>query len=346
MASLLKRGKYYWAQWYEGGRPRRKSLRTTSVQRARVKLAELEANLEAGKPVHHKANISIAEFSERFAVEYAREKRPHTVKGVLHTWGEFVAWAKPVMLGDVTQSKVAEFKGHLLDCGRAESTTRTALLRLSGVFTFAIEEMHVLSGDNPCKGVRLPKPQSRDPFYLTREQVADLLDTAWSEPRWRDVALFISVSYYLGLRRNEAVNMRWEWIDWERDTVRIQSFGKFRTKSGASRTVSISPRLRALLEPFRVDSGYVCYPEKAEKTSATALRIDPSDAFGRVVKAAGLDKLARKVTPHVLRHSFGSILAIEGESLYKIQKLLGHTDAKTTQIYAHLQERDDAVNHL
>lgn len=49
------------------------------------------------------------------------------------------------------------------------------------------------------------------------------------------------------------------------------------------------------------------------------------------------------VTPHIMRHTFASQLAKAGVSLYKIQQWLGHSDPKTTMIYAHLQAQDDEI---
>lgn len=343
MAWLFKRNGIYYAGWYESGREKGKSLRTRSVQRARAELVKMEENIERGRPIEYRCNMPIVEFTERFAVAFAGARRPHTVKGTLHTWGKFVAFGKPWVLADVTTLMVSEFKAHLVSSGLAPSTVRTALLRLSGVFSFAADEMKVFLGENPVKSVELPKAIERDPFYLNREEVKLLLDTAGKYERWKDVRLFISLAYYLGLRRNEAINVRWEWMDFERETVRIQNDGGFRTKNGKARTVSMSLRLVAILEPFRRSSGFICYPHLPEKTNPLRLRVDPGDAFSRVVAAAGLPD---RTTPHVLRHSFGSVLAMSGVSLYEIMKLLGHSDARTTQMYAHLQERSEAVNNL
>ncbi|HDD24105.1 MAG TPA: hypothetical protein ENF52_01555 [Chloroflexi bacterium] len=69
-------------------------------------------------------------------------------------------------------------------------------------------------------------------------------------------------------------------------------------------------------------------------------RYDFKKGFAAVCKEAGLDW----VTPHTLRHTFASQLAIAGVSLYKISKWLGHSNFSTTQIYAHLQASDEEIN--
>ncbi len=64
--------------------------------------------------------------------------------------------------------------------------------------------------------------------------------------------------------------------------------------------------------------------------------------FKKVVKAAKLPTTGdNRVTPHVLRHTYASHLVMAGTPLYTVTELLGHSDPKTTQIYAHL-----APDHL
>jgi len=50
------------------------------------------------------------------------------------------------------------------------------------------------------------------------------------------------------------------------------------------------------------------------------------------------------VTTHKLRHTFASQLAIGGVSIYKIKQWMGHSDIKTTEVYAHLSPEDDDIN--
>ena len=95
------------------------------------------------------------------------------------------------------------------------------------------------------------------------------------------------------------------------------------------------------LGPHAQKEGYLLLPEK-ELEGKNRYRYEFKLAFKSVCKEAGVPW----VTPHVLRHTFASQLAMAGVSLYKISQWLGHSDFKTTQIYAHLQASDDDIDRL
>ena len=105
----------------------------------------------------------------------------------------------------------------------------------------------------------------------------------------------------------------------------------------------MSRRLKAILEEYRPDSGdaYVSYPSYPDKTgSGTSYRVDFTEAFRNVCRNTGLDW----VTPHKLRHTFASRHAIAGTSIYKIKQWMGHSNIKTTEVYAHLSPDDEDID--
>lgn len=154
--------------------------------------------------------------------------------------------------------------------------------------------------------------------------------------------LLCALGVYTGMRKNELANARWSWIDFKgRGRILIQNEGRFQTKSGKPRKISMSSRLRAILERYDEDGDrYILAPDNSPKKSTTQYRTDFTWAFDTVKEAAGVDW----ITPHKLRHTFASQHAIAGVSLYKIGTWLGHADMKATQIYAHLSPDDDDID--
>jgi integrase/recombinase XerD len=154
--------------------------------------------------------------------------------------------------------------------------------------------------------------------------------------------LFIALCLYAGLRASEAANAKWEWFDWRQGTITVQSTDdQFSTKSKRFRVIPLHSRLREILQPLRKPKAYLINPEKTEP-GKWRIRYEPKKAFAAVVKAAGVEWC----TPHVLRHTFASQLVQAGVSLYKVSQWLGHSDTRTTQIYAHLAPVDDDINRF
>jgi integrase len=343
---MYQRNGTWYAKWYERGRVKRQSLGTKSAQRARVKLVEIESALEAGKPVGYRKDCPIDEFTKTLLPKHVTAtKRPYTAKTLLHEWKHFTAWAKPLRLSDVTTETIARYKAHLLEVkGFEKSTVRSSLLALSSIFAAAIKDMHVLEGVNPVKDVGLPKPDTRFPRYLEQAEIDRLLAAA--KEHSRDMYMLVALGIFTGMRKNELINARWGWIDFKGGgRVLVQSSGRFRTKSGRDRKIPLNTRLRGILEDSKSDNPdeFIVYPDMPEKDgSETKYRCDFTEAFRTVVNDAGL----ANVTPHTMRHSFASQLAIAGVSLYKISTWLGHASIVTTQIYAHLSPDDEDINRL
>jgi integrase/recombinase XerC len=345
MASIYQRGGVWHIKYFENGERVRKSLKTKSKARAETEKRRIEGRLRDGQPVEHRADIALSEFTIEYLKEIALSKRPHTVKTLAHEWEHFEAWAKAKhvhRLGHVTPRHIADYKRELMTEGYADSSVRSTLTALSSVFRTAIVEMHVLESDNPVKGVGLPRVRrGRAPRYLEQDEIERLLAAAKAHSV--DLYLFAALGVYSGLRKNELINATWGWINFNgRGLVNVQEGPGFKPKSGNARSIPLHSKLRAILEPHRSDAKgrYIVYPDKATKKSGTLYRVDITESFETVCKRAGMTD----VTPHVLRHTFASQLAIANVSLYKISTWLGHANYATTQIYAHLGNDDAAID--
>jgi integrase len=192
--------------------------------------------------------------------------------------------------------------------------------------------------DNPFRDVKQCHIEESTPTYLSRDEFEALVK-AVKMPWLRDL---IIVAAYSGMRRGELVQLRWTDVDLENQTIQVRSHGKIRTKYGKIRTVPINPDVRKamLRRKEQKDSDFVFHSHGHPIDGRHLSRM-----FKRYVRRAGLND---KFHFHSLRHSFGSWLVQSNASLYQVQKLLGHSNIRVTEMYSHLVPADlrETVNRL
>lgn len=167
-----------------------------------------------------------------------------------------------------------------------------------------------------------PKDPEKLPVVLSEEQVHRLLG-AFTTPRMR---VFFTTVYAAGLRMSEACRLETRDIDAERGVIHVRH-----GKGNKERLVMLSPRLLVILRAYwkqeRPPAPWLFAGRTTNHLAADVAR----QAFRR---AATSVKLGKKVTPHVLRHSFATHLLEAGTELRVIQVLLGHDSIRSTTRYA------------
>ncbi len=145
----------------------------------------------------------------------------------------------------------------------------------------------------------------------------------------RDItdALIVSLLAETGLRASELLNLRYADIDIGRGEVRV--IGKY----GKERIVFLGPLSRAILLSI-IERGMHRPRDLVIDMSYQALY----KRLKSLAKRAGLDP--KRVRPHVLRHTFATEALRRGMSLPVLQKLLGHSDIKITELYLHMNLED------
>lgn len=193
-------------------------------------------------------------------------------------------------------------------------------------------------GENPFKQVRLCRVDEETPTFLSRESFNQLL-TRISQQWLSDL---ITLAACTGLRRGELVQLRWSDVDMGRRVLHVRSHGKFRTKNGKTRAVPLNPTAMSILLRRREDvEGEFVFNVDGRSINARYL----SRAFKKAVRRAKLDE---RLHLHSLRHTFASWLVQGNASLYQVQKLLGHSSIRVTEMYSHLVPEDlrETVNKL
>jgi len=204
---------------------------------------------------------------------------------------------------------------------------------LSSMFNAAVRwgYMHA----NPCHGVsrlRLPPQEFR---YYDRAQTEKFLDTM---KRLRPgYYAFFATAFKTGMRLGELLGLEWGDIDFNNRRIllsRSHSEGHTTTpKSGKPRIIPISQALVDILKAHRHLRGPLVFCGPAGGHLTRDMVKHPLDDVSR---AAGL----HRIRIHDMRHSFASQLVIAGVPLKGIAELLGHSETRITERYAHLSPPD------
>lgn len=172
--------------------------------------------------------------------------------------------------------------------------------------------------------VMLPKLSKPLPKFLTKEEMTLLLETP---NKLRDKCI-IRLLYSTGLRVSELVKLN-------KNDVKTESIHVISGKGAKDRIVFVDPKTREMLSLYiseRRDNNDALFVSGHEE------RISPRTIqwmINRYSKKCGIEK---KVTPHVLRHSFATHM-LEGDAdIVVIKELLGHSNLSTTQIYTHVTD--------
>lgn len=254
----------------------------------------------------------------------------------LRLFSEFVG--KP--LSSVTEGDVEHFFADLTRRHLSATTAARKLSALRQFYKFLYAEGQIK--ENPTAGIENPRKAAPLPKTLSEKEVDALLNTvaglAKEKPtlaNFRSVAL-IEILYATGLRISELVSLPRAAIEGKNNFMIV------RGKGGFERMVPLSkPAKRAVAdylvflkaEPRHADSRFL-FPSRSKAGHLTRIR-----AF-QIIKglAAKAGLRVDKVSAHVLRHAFATHLLGGGADLRSVQKLLGHSDISTTQIYTHVLE--------
>lgn len=222
---------------------------------------------------------------------------------------------------DVERMKM-ELKKGLSKRGRpfAPATIKHQLVLLNRLYNLA-KKWGMYDGKNPLDQVEMPKLDNHQTEFLKEEQVVRLFQVLEEWP-CRDIASFVKLSLFTGLRRGELFKLCWDDVDFERGMLTLRE-----PKGGKTQTIPVNPEALETLKELERTSQYV-FPGRRGKQ-----RTNFSYPWSKIRKAAGLPENFRF---HGLRHHFASALVSAGFDLLVVQKLLTHKDAKTTQRYAHL----------
>lgn len=280
-------------------------------------------------------------FLEMVAAERAGAK--NTILSYEHDLVDFAEFINPLSLREVSKEIIENYLQSLAERCLATTTQARRLSALKQFYKFMISEE--LVSQDPTQLLDAPKNARSLPKILTFKEVELLIETAAQDSSAQGVRLYclLEVLYASGLRVSELMSLPMKVIPKDLTQLTNQQMLYIKGKGGRERLVPLGEHaLEALqgylairqtfLEGKKNEGSKWLFPSRSKEGYLTRHR------FFQLLKdlaiKANLDPA--KISPHVVRHAFATHLLQGGADLLSIQKLLGHADISTTQIYTHI----------
>lgn len=278
--------------------------------------------------------------------EYLREEKrysPNTIDNYLRTIDQFLQFLKTKNEGrdllQVSSQDVGSFFVYLkTQRGLKRISQANKLSALRNFYRF-LRRRGFLS-INPCDGVSAVKTEKKLPLFLTIEEMEKifqhLVKKAYQNPNFknlRNLALF-ELLYSSGLRVGELTQLTIQSLDLSNRMVRV------RGKGGKERIVPFNESTKKSLldyldmraKTFGNDNSLIFLNHRGKSLTSRGVR----KILDTVVQEV---QIAKKISPHVFRHSFATHFLAGQAELRIVQEALGHSSLSTTQIYTHLDWR-------
>ncbi len=324
---IRKRGSVWWLDLWCGPKRVRRSLHTSeralAIERARDMTLELRKPKPPGTP--------FAEFAEKYNA-WARTAKPAYSRTERYWVGVIKSWLNDeglLTLEAITPHAVERFRAWLLTKPVGHTTKGATVSRptvnrycalLRTMFNKA-RDWGDYQGENPVSRVkfyregRKVRPLTDAEIRAVLEAVDALAERKYATPLQREAPRLFRFILQTGLRRSEALNLRWADVGDGAITVR--------GKGGKTRTVPLNDEAERILARPRAGAYVFDVPGRA------------SDSILKRLHAIISEKAEVRFHTHLLRHAFATRLLAAGVDIITIGELLGHSAAYTTTLYAH-----------
>lgn len=234
----------------------------------------------------------------------------------------------------VSRQQLIAYLVHLKQEGRASSTVARKLASIKAFYRFLTAERYIRR--NPAEVLEAASRGLHLPKVLSVQEVERLLD----EPNlgtldgYRDKTM-LELLYATGMRVSELVNVPVKNVDMKMQYVIVMGKGSKERMLPLGRTaLHYLEHYLSVVRPQLLHGK----PDKAAELFVTGWGGPMTrERFYEIIVAYGKSAgISKRVTPHMLRHSFATHLLNNGTDLRIVQELLGHADISTTQIYTHL----------
>jgi integrase/recombinase XerD len=233
-------------------------------------------------------------------------------------------------LGSFSRADIIDFIERLREEGYSASSISRFVSSVRGLCKYLLVE-NIIKGD-PSETLQGPRKWERLPKSLSKSEVRSFLESSESlgppaPTMVRDFVMF-ELLYSSGLRVSELVSLKLEDINFEAGFLRVIG------KGSKERIVPVNMRAIERIKSYMSHQRAQILKRRMSSYLFVTNRARPMtrQRFWQTIKKIGR-KLGIEISPHTMRHSFATHLLEGGADLRSLQKMLGHSDISTTQIY-------------
>lgn len=230
----------------------------------------------------------------------------------------------------VDSDVVRNWMESMMDEGSKATTVARRLSALKSFYRYALVR-HLVKSD-PAHGIRSPKREKPLPQFLKEKEMDGLLDeTVWKDDfsGLRERAILM-MFYETGVRLAELIGLDDESVDFVNRELKVLG------KGGKQRIIPFGDELNKILRAYvrtrdsqieKMSSAFFL-SNKGNRMPRTTIQKMVKDALSRVCSL-------KKKSPHVLRHTFATVMLNHDAGIESLKKVLGHAKLSTTEIYTH-----------
>ncbi|MDO3681623.1 tyrosine-type recombinase/integrase [Paenibacillus ehimensis] len=317
------------------------------------------------KPIE---NVGLPAYTLEEAVEFvmkvkrAKNLKERTLDGYVQNMRYFIDWVAErhgeLTVQDVTADMLRDYVlwcaeekeyygGHPYKAeydkerrGLSPASVNVRIRVLRTVFSVLFQEDVI--DRNPAANVSLMRQDIDTVVPLNEDELQRFMKAPdqrkWAQ--WRDYVIIVTI-LDTGMRLNEICALEKHEIDFVKKLITLPAV---KNKNRKSRILPLSTETARLLRQLitesaqHFDTAYVFTTNYGEQLSEKTIQ----KAFDKYAEKA---KLGRTVSPHVLRHNFGTMAAENGMSVFHLQKIMGHAEIATTRKYVQLSDESIADQH-
>lgn len=282
----------------------------------------------------------ITEFLEYLEVERGRSQK--TIENYDHYLRRFLSWAKIKRPEQITLEIVRKYRLYLNRLRGPSGETMKPITQNYHIIALRSFLKHLAKRDIKslvAEKLELAKIPERQVCFLEREELERFLASPSKNKiaDFRDQAI-LELLFSTGMRVSELCSLNRDSINLKRDEFSV------RGKGGRVRVVFLSESAKAALKEYlnkRTDIDKAFFVREVKKNDESSeLRLTSRSVERIIKKYAAKAGLTKKVTPHTLRHTFGTDLLLSGADIRSVQEMLGHKSVTTTQIYTHITDKE------